>query len=425
LSKASRTPIYVSVDRDATQFCGVLWCEVSRGKEIFAFEYSQDWLTAGSKFLLDPALGLFEGPQYARRQNFGIFLDSSPDRWGRLLIKRREAMKAREESRPVKALKESDYLLGVHDTYRIGALRFQTNAAGPFLDNDASFAAPPWSSLRELEHAAWEIESTGAEDRAEYKSCLRMLIAPGGSLGGARPKSSVEDDKGHLWLAKFPGRQDEFDVGAWERVVHTLAEEAGLRVPEADVIRLSERHHTFLVKRFDRTADGRRLFFTSAMTALGLFDGADAAEGASYLQLAELITRFGKNPIRDLRELWMRIAFNMLVSNTDDHLRNHGFLIDESGWTLSPAFDINPNPTGDGLKLSVSEHDNSQDLDLLLSVAKHFRLNPKAASQILEELVATVGRWRTIATQFAIPKREQELMEAAFRLAGPHSTSQR
>lgn len=414
--RSKRFPIYVSADLDTTQFCGVLWSEVSRGKEVFSFEYSKDWLTAGSKFLIDPALGLFEGPQYSAVQNFGIFLDSAPDRWGRVLIKRREAIRAREESRQVKPLRESDYLLGVHDTYRVGALRFQTDVSGPFLDNDDSLSAPPWSSLRDLENAAWQIEGPDAENRSEYKAWINMLVAPGGSLGGARPKSSVEDEQGHLWLAKFPGRQDEFDVGAWEKVVHSLALESNLRVPDAQMKKLSSNHHTFLVKRFDRTKDGKRLYFTSAMTALGLNDGADAGEGVSYLQLANLITRFGRQTTADLRELWMRIAFNMLVSNTDDHLRNHGFLVDETGWTLSPAFDINPNPAGDGLKLNVSEDDNSQDLELLMSVSRHFRLNQKTARQLLEEMRAAVGTWREVATSFGIPRHEQETMAPAFRL---------
>lgn len=412
-----RTPIYVTHDTGRPELCGTLWCYSNRGKEIFSFEYEDSWLASGRRFLLDPALNLHRGPQYAPVSNFGIFLDSAPDRWGRFLIKRREAFKARKEQRSPRILKEVDFLLGVHDVYRVGSLRFQTQKSGPFLDNDPHFLAPPWASLRDLEFASLEIEKENAFEQTDYEKWLKMLIAPGGSLGGARPKASVVDENGALWLAKFPGRTDAVNVGAWEMVVHKLAKQAGLRLPEAKIGQFTSAHHTFMVKRFDRTSDGKRLFFMSAMTALARTDGDDASSGVSYLHLAELLQKFGSKSKEDLHELWSRIVFHILISNTDDHLRNHGFIIDEEGWRISPAYDLNPNPDGDGLKLNVSEHDNSQDMDLVLSVAKFYRLKKIDAEKRYGEIKSIVSGWRCVASDIGLSRNEIELMAPAFRLA--------
>ena len=243
---------------ESPQRVGTLQALPGRGKEIFAFEYAAAWLPQPDARTLDPALSLFSGPQYPAqvRASFGMFLDSSPDRWGRVLLKRREAQAAREEGRPPRELRESDYLLGVYDGYRMGGLRFKTTPGGPFLEDNATFAAPPWTSLRELEHACLQIERPGAEEKAGYARWLRMLLAPGGSLGGARPKAAVSDRDGNLWIAKFPSRRDDQDIGAWEMVAHTLAVRADLRVAEARCQRFASEHHTFLTRRFDR-AEGR------------------------------------------------------------------------------------------------------------------------------------------------------------------------
>jgi serine/threonine-protein kinase HipA len=416
MSTGKRTPIFVSLDLGSPELCGTLWVEQNRGKEIFSFEYSQSWLKIENRLLLDPSLGLHQGPQYTQGLNFGIFLDSAPDRWGRFLIKRREAVNAREQKRPIQPLKETDYLLGVHDTYRVGALRFQKELNGRFLDHNNDLAAPPITSLRKLEHASLQIEKDDAEQSKEYTKWLKMLIAPGGSLGGARPKASVVDETGALWLAKFPSRTDSFNVGAWEMVVHELGMACDIQLPEARIEKFSSRHHTFLVKRFDRTAEGNRIFFMSAMTALGKNDGDDATTGVSYLHLAELLMRFGSHCTPDLHELWRRIAFHTLVSNTDDHLRNHGFLIDSNGWRLSPAYDLNPNPDGDGLKLNISEDDNSQNLEILIHVAKYFRITATEAKKQIRELQSVVSKWRTVASKHELSRAETERMTPAFRL---------
>jgi serine/threonine-protein kinase HipA len=392
-----------------------------RGKEIFSFEYDVDWLKHDMAFTLDPALRLFHGRQYNTSQqqdNFGMFLDSSPDRWGRFLMKRREAQLAREENRPERSLLETDYLLGVYDQHRIGALRFKTGINHDFLDNHKALASPPWTSLRELEQASLDLEKPDAEQQTNYSTWLKMLIAPGGSLGGARPKASVLDEQQHLWIAKFPSANDEHNVGAWEMLVNTLAQRAGIMIAEAKLKKLNSHHATFLSKRFDRTDLGERIHFASAMTLLQRTDGDDASNGASYLELAEFISQHGAKPTEDLQQLWRRIVFYICVSNVDDHLRNHGFIFLPSyGWIISPAFDINPTHNGQGLKLNISESDNAQDLTLAKEVAEYFRIKPMQANRIIQDTIKIVTDWRPEATALGISTHEQDRMASAFRYA--------
>jgi serine/threonine-protein kinase HipA len=315
-------------------------------------------------------------------------------------------------------LYESDFLLGVHDAFRSGALRFRLDDRGDFLDDRHGVAAPPFVQLRELEAASLALERDVNNAAAAADDWLRMLIAPGGSLGGARPKASVVDPDGHLWIAKFPSVRDEHNVGAWELVVHTLAQACGLKVATALARQFASPHHTFLVRRFDRTESGGRLHFASAMTLTGRQDGDDASTGASYLEIARVLMDHGAQTDADLRELWSRIVFNMLVSNTDDHLRNHGFiLVPGKGWRLSEAYDMNPVPDAHGLKLNVSESDNAQDLGLARSVAPIFRIKQEAAEEIISSFQAVVAQWPAVATGLQIPRREQERLAPAFRLA--------
>ena len=395
---------------------GWLCATRARGKEIFSFEYDDDWLRSTHREQLDPTLQLYGGPQYpaAGRPNFGVFLDSCPDRWGRVLMLRREAHLARTAGRAQRRLLESDYLLGVHDGHRMGALRFRTD--GPFLDDNDELASPPWTSLRDLEQASLQIEREDAASDPDYGRWLRMLIAPGGSLGGARPKASVTDEGGFLWIAKFPSRADSEDVGAWEKVTHELAKRAGVEVPEAQLRRFRSGHHTLLSRRFDRTSAGRRLHFSSALTLLERRDGDDAEAGASYLELVDLLVRRGARPAADLEQLWRRVAFFVCVSNTDDHLRNHGFILTEAGWTLAPAYDLNPDPHGEGLKLNISESDNAQSLDLVREVAPFFRVEAARSEEILTEVVAAVRTWGEVASKQGLGRPARHRMSRAFRI---------
>lgn len=404
---------------------GSLRARRGAGQEVFEFEFDAAALAEPALvgLHLDPRLGLFEGRQHPARgrQTFGVFADASPDRWGRLLMQRRLE---REQRKGLAAknlrLSESDYLLGVHDQYRVGALRFRRDDQGAFLDNRDASAAPPFARLRELEAASLQLERDPDNTAAGADEWLRLLIAPGGSLGGARPKASVIDAHGRLWIAKFPSVQDDHDVGAWELVLHTLARSCGLRVATSQARRFAQPQHTFMIERFDRTATQRRLHFASAMTLTDRTDGDDAGNGASYLELAEVLIAHGAATKADLRELWSRMLFNMLVSNTDDHLRNHGFiLVPGRGWRLSELYDLNPVPGSVGLRLNVSESDNALDLELARSVASYFRVDRKTANEIIARSRAVVQQWSVLARALGVSEREQKRMAPAFRLAAP------
>ena len=395
---------------------GTLRSTQVRGKEVFLFEYANTWLQSGNVQSLDPDLQLYSGQQYLGegKSNFGIFLDSSPDRWGRVLMDRREALLARTEERKPRTLFETDYLLGVFDGHRMGALRFKEDESGEFLNNNREMASPPWTSIRELEEASLRLEEDDVDDTEKIK-WLNMLMAPGSSLGGARPKASVQDAKGQLWIAKFPSRNDNKDIGAWEKVVHELALRAGLNVADAMVGTYYSRQHTFITKRFDRNEKGDRTHFASAMTLLGYTDGTNFQSGVSYLDLAGFIIQNGAQADKDLEELWRRIVFYICVSNTDDHLRNHGFLLTSTGWILSPAYDINPVETGNGLSLNISETDNALELELAREVAPYFRISTKRMKEIVDAVKRSVGRWNVLAEKLGISKRERGVMAKAFR----------
>jgi serine/threonine-protein kinase HipA len=388
-------------------------------RDIFSFAFDPEALAhPGLRGIsLDPDLRPDAGRQYPRSEaaNFGIFLDGSPDRWGRLLMDRQlDRMKRRGEVNPSFRLRERDYFLGVHDEFRTGAIRVRLKGSQEFLATSAGISAPPMVRLRKLEQAARALEQGAESDRVD--EWLRILIAPGGSLGGARPKASVADVDGRLWIAKFPSAQDKgIDVGAWEMVLQVLARASRIDVPEARADRSYSEHHTYLVRRFDRTPGGSRIHFASAMTLTGHLDGEDHSTGASYLELARVIATNGAQPQEDLAQLWRRIVFNICVSNTDDHLRNHGFLLEPGrGWRLAPAFDMNPSPEGKGLKLNINSVDNAQELDLALSVAPQFRVGKEQSQRIIKEVTSAVAQWPRIADALGISRAEQQKMAAAF-----------
>ncbi|MCD7745309.1 MAG: type II toxin-antitoxin system HipA family toxin [Lachnospiraceae bacterium] len=406
--------VYKNWDTVIPEKIGTINVDGGRGKEVISFEYDDSWLeNVDTSLIFDPDLMLYKGRQYAplNKSMFGIFADSCPDRWGRTLMKRREAIIAKKEERKPKRLTDIDYLLGVFDETRMGGLRFSVNEGGPFLSNDKELATPPWTTLRKLESASLAFEKN--EDGMEEK-WLKQLLAPGSSLGGARPKASVSAPDGSLWIAKFPSKHDDTNVGAWEMVVHDLAMMCGLDVPEAKVENFSKTGSTFLIKRFDREGK-RRIHFASAMTLLGKNDGAGAADGSGYLDLVSLIRKYGAAPKKDLSELWKRIVFNMAVSNTDDHLRNHGFLLTNEGWHLSPLYDVNPNSEGDVLSLNVDENDNLIDFELALDVASMFGIAEKQARICLDGIRSIVeNNWRILAKKYGLTRGEIERMAPAF-----------
>jgi serine/threonine-protein kinase HipA len=410
-----KTDVYVFADwEDVAEptMVGTLRSTVSKNKEHFSFSYAPEWLQSPNAQKIDPDLELYSGEQHSSdANNFRSFLDSCPDRWGRLLMKRREAVIARQEDRRPRVLNEIDYLLGVHDIYRQGALRFKKNLDGAVLDNDERLTAPPISSLRELEHAAKQVEENYSDD-PEYLKWLYMLMSPGSSLGGARPKACVLDEEHHLWIAKFPSQHDDHDIAAWEYLTYQLAIDAGIQMAPCRIEKFNSHHHTFLTKRFDRTASGR-LHFTSAMTQLGYYDGDYEA---SYLELAQFLTEHGANTKQDLAQLWRRIIFNIAVSNTDDHLRNHGFIYHKNGWILSPAYDINPVTPTNGLHLNITDSDNRLDYGLAMDVIEFFQLDRKMANEIKTEVLASVSNWKKVAAEIGISRSEQQLMAPAFNV---------
>jgi serine/threonine-protein kinase HipA len=408
--------VVLDIEYLGQQRMGTLHRQRARGAEVYSFEFADEWLARGDALALDPDLLPVPGRAYppANRAQFGVFMDSAPDRWGRTLMQRREAMLASREKRPARALTEWDYLLGVHDHSRMGALRFRANAQSPFLDNSAINAAPPIASLRELQSAARALEEDRTDDDAHLESLLEQLLAPGSSLGGSRPKASVIDEHKHLCVAKFPSRQDEWDVGAWEAVAHRLATKAGIRVPPMRALRFTADGHTFVSRRFDRTNRGGRLAFVSAMTLLQRTDGD---RDASYLELVDLLQSRGAQTQLDCEELFRRVVFSICISNTDDHLRNHGFFVESSGLVLSPAFDINPNPHNGHLSLAIDEADTSLNLDVARGAATVYGIRKSRATEIVRDVCDAVAGWRREADEFGLSRREQEMMSRAFRPA--------
>ena len=387
--------VYENWSEETPVFMGTLYANAARGAEVFSFEYDESFLRKGKRFTIDPELEFFSGRQYTyQKPNFGIFADSSPDRWGRTLMDRRE-----------------NYLLGVYDEARMGALRFALEKNGPFKSADSSEIVPPWTTLRTLEEASREYEK---DENTLSDKWISQLLKPGSSLGGARPKATIKDVDGALWIAKFPSRHDDVNVGAWEKVVHDLARLCDINVPESRVETFSPLGSTFLVKRFDRNGT-RRIHFSSAMTMLNKVDGASASDGSSYLELADFIIQNGAKPNEDLKELWKRIVFNMAVSNTDDHLRNHGFLLTTNGWRLSPAYDVNPQTNKDELSLNVNDEDNSIDINLAIDTSRFFQLDRNEAKNLAEKICLIVREsWEGAARRYGLSRGQIEIMRPAF-----------
>ncbi len=403
--------VYVDL-ASAAHFVGRLWSRRARNRDSATFEYDPDWLADPARFALEPALILGGGPQHTRqgRALFGAFGDSAPDRWGRHLIQREERRRAQVEGRAPRSLGEVDYLLGVGDIARQGALRFKEALDGPFLASGNGANIPPLIRLGELLNAAMRFAADRDDD-----ADLRLILAPGSSLGGARAKASVLDLQGQLSIAKFPQADDPYPVMQWEAVALDLARRAGISVPTWRLEKVADRT-ALLLRRFDRGGD-IRIPFLSAMSMLGAADNEDH----SYLEIVDALRQFGSRPEQDCAQLWRRIVFNILISNTDDHLRNHGFLHEAKGWRLSPAYDMNPTPVdvkARVLSLAIDEADDTASLDVALGMARQCGLKPPAAREIVAEVQAAVRQWRQCASSHGLKARDLERMASAFEHEG-------
>ena len=402
--------VYINLDC-IDYFVGTLWSHFSRGKEASDFEYSNEWINNNKSFSLEPGLYLGKGKQVNTRQVplFGSFGDSAPDTWGRILMRRYENQLAKKENRSPRTLNEIDYLLFVNDMARQGALRFKTGNNDEFQYPSNIKAIPPLIDLTKLLAASEKIIES-----SEKESDLRLLLAPGSSLGGARPKASVLDKNGDLCIAKFPKKDDFTNNVLWEGVALTLAKQCGLNVQEWSIQKAGKKN-AILLKRFDRRGN-IRIPFLSAMSMLNAVDNDSQIH--SYLDIADAIRLYGSNPGVDLIELWKRIVFSILISNTDDHLRNHGFLYTgANGWKLSPLYDINPSPDNKNiLSTYITQTDNAQDIDLALSVCEYFDLDINSAKQIINDLKNVIKNWQNVAKQLGLNKSEIDKMESAFRV---------
>ncbi|MBR4170384.1 MAG: type II toxin-antitoxin system HipA family toxin [Kiritimatiellae bacterium] len=385
---------------------GKVRVESVHGREVFSFIYDERRLKSGNVPLIDPDVITSAGTQFpVGKEIFGFLSDIAPDRWGRKLIRRKETQQAKREKRLERRLLSSDFIIGAYDLTRTGAIRVMVD--GKFVSTDSARPAPPWTALRTLEECARRIDAD--EDGGE-PLWIDVLLAPGSSLGGARPKANVTDEKSSLWIAKFPSAKDEWDVGAWERLVSLLAQKAGICVPETRLEQFSRAGNTFFSRRFDRKGDAR-IHFASAMTMAGAVDGE---EGHSYLDIAEFLVREGGNPDDDLAELWSRVVFSRLVGNSDDHLRNHGYLLSKGGWRLAPMFDVNPDPDTIFPALNLTSESAGTSRDELISNAEYFRMDFHSAELRYSEIVSAVSNWRSLAKKMNFRRPEIERMVSCF-----------
>ena len=397
------------------ELVGELSYEVLRGSGTYGFKYEDAWLKKHSDLQLCDDINNYPGPQYTPqgRDIFGCFADALPDRWGRLLLNRREQISAEEEHRGVKKLSSFDYLVGIDDVSRMGAFRFKTDPDADFINQNSTLQIPPLTSLRELLRASMEIETSEEKNELPDKKWILQLVLPGTSLGGARPKASIVDEDKALYIAKFPSRNDDYDVGLWEHFCHLLAKEAGIQVSATRVIPSGEKYHVLLSRRFDRTESFRRIHFASAMSMLGLQDGDNFSTGKGYLDIVDFILQGCADVEKNLRELYRRVAFNICVGNTDDHFRNHGFLLTSKGWTLSPAYDMNPT-LNEQQSLLISFTSNRSDLNILLNACEEYMLDEVTAHRIINEVIKAVGGWKKIANRLQIPPSEINKFSSRF-----------
>lgn len=401
--------IFVHMDlKGKTYFIGQLWLHERNGRESASFEYSREWKSRPDCFPLDPALIVGEGRYHTGKSLFGSISDSAPDRWGRTLMNRMETRRAALENRTARRLKESDYLLMVDDRTRQGALRFSTIPDGPFLTTASDRHIPPLIHLGKLLNASNRIIA-----HTELDQDLQDMVEPGSSLGGARPKAAVLDTGANLLIAKFPSPKDEWDVELWEFLSLRMAGKAGIPVPGFRLEKILGKN-VLLLERFDRGKKQIRIPFLSAMSMLGASDG----ERRSYIEIGEALKEYGTSAGKDLMDLWRRIVFNIMISNVDDHLRNHGFLYEgRSGWRLSPIYDLEPTPDhvkARVLRTNIDLNNGTASLDLAYEVIEYFGLNIADARKIAKQVANAVKDWDTEALRLGAKKQEIEFMRTAF-----------
>lgn len=410
--------IFVFADFDwlkEMELIGELSYESLRGSDSYGFKFDDTWLKKHGAIFLSEDLNNYPGQQYTQpgKDIFGCFSDALPDRWGRTLLNRREQILAGEKKRPVRRLSSFDYLLGIDDYSRMGGFRFKESMDGDFINVSDTLCIPPLTDIRQLIEASREIEKSEEENQLPDKKWIVQLVHPGSSLGGARPKASIIDVDKVLYIAKFPSRKDDYDTGLWEHFCHLLAIQVGIDAAVTQVISTNDKYHTLLSRRFDRTEDGERIHFASAMTLLGLDDGDNAATGHGYLDIVDFILQNCTNIEENLKELYRRVAFNICIGNSDDHFRNHGFLLTAKGWTFSPAYDMNPT-LSEYQSLLINSSTNKADLNILLDACEEYMLSRKVAELIISEVIEVVKNWRVLATKLGISKREMEMFSSVF-----------
>ena len=413
--------LYVYADFDwlkDVELVGELGYESLRGSDSYSFKYADNWIKKYNAINLSEDINNYPGIQYTQpnKDIFGCFADALPDRWGRTLLLRREQILAQDENRPIRRLSSFDFLTGIDDFSRMGGFRFRETPDGEFINADNSLRIPPLTDLRELIAASKEIEKSEDVNELPEKRWIAQLVQPGSSLGGARPKANVVDTDRSICVAKFPSLKDDYDVGLWEHFCHLLAKNAGINSAETKVIATNDKHHTLLSRRFDRTDAGERIHFASAMTLLGLNDGDNATTGHGYVDIVDFILSGCTDVDANLRELFRRVAFNICVGNSDDHFRNHGFLLTAKGWVLSPAYDMNPT-LNDHQSLLINSNTNKSDLSILLDSCDEYMLTHTIAKEIIDKVVAAVKDWRALANRLGITKREMILFEGVFEKA--------
>lgn len=414
--------LYVYADFDwlrCAEMVGELGYESLRGSDSYSFTFSDDWLRRHGDLFLSDDLNNYPGAQYTQlgRDIFCCFSDALPDRWGRMLLLRREQIDALAGNRAVRRLSSFDFLTGIDDFSRMGGFRFKEALDGDYINSGNELRIPPLTDIRELFAASAAFERSEAEGALPAARWIAQLVRPGSSLGGARPKASVVDGGGVLYIAKFPSLKDDYDVGLWEHVCHVLAKEVGIAAADTQVLATGEGYHTLLSRRFDRTRVGRRVHFASAMTLLGLSDGDNAGTGHGYIDIVDFIVQHCTNVESNLEELYRRVAFNICVGNSDDHFRNHGFLLTSRGWTLSPAYDLNPS-MGDYQSLLISSVSSKADLRLLLGAHDEYLLSRQAAEKIVHEVVEVVKGWRSVAVRLGLARHEFERFAGVLDVRG-------